>query len=145
MYWEQCWHIWFHSNTAILEKYFFVLGKSFVKAKIFFKDSSTKKCNTNMSTLFSIHLPNKCCNFGANQKCQMVASWDQKLSTNNSREQNTNQESTETKVTFAFCPEPRTYKGMFSLIFCHGERDTQIGGCITLQLHRWRDTNISFY
>jgi hypothetical protein len=26
----------------------------------------------------------------------MVASWDQKLSTNNSREQNTNQESTET-------------------------------------------------
>ena len=50
----------------------------------------------NISTLFSIHLPNKCCNFGANQKCQMVASWDQKLSTNNSREQNTNQESTET-------------------------------------------------
>ena len=35
MYWEQCWHIWFHSNTAILEKYFFVFGKSVVKAKFF--------------------------------------------------------------------------------------------------------------
>jgi hypothetical protein len=23
--------------------------------------------------------------------------------------------------------------------------DTQIGGCITLQLHRWGDTKISFY
>jgi hypothetical protein len=38
--------IWFHSNTAILEKYFFVFGKSVVKAKFFFKDSSTKKCTT---------------------------------------------------------------------------------------------------
>ena len=53
--------------------------------------NETKYVNTVLNTF-----TNKCCNFGANQKCQMVASWDQKLSTNNSREQNTNQESTET-------------------------------------------------
>jgi hypothetical protein len=48
-------------------------------------------------------------------------------------------------ITFAFCPWPKTCKGMFSLIFCHGGMDTQIGGCITLQLHRWGGTKISFY
>ena len=53
--------------------------------------NETKYVNSVLNTF-----TNKCCNFGANQKCQMVASWDQKLSTNNSREQNTNQESTET-------------------------------------------------
>ena len=53
--------------------------------------NETKYVNTVLNTF-----TNKCCNFGANQKCQMVASWDQKLSTNNSCEQNTNQESTET-------------------------------------------------
>ena len=37
MYWEQCWHIWFHSNTAILEKYFLCLANPLWRPSFFSK------------------------------------------------------------------------------------------------------------